>query len=97
MNYLFHEEAEKDLLSIVEYYEECQIGLGLRFSKELYVTIDRICKYPLAWKMIDLKTRRCLMSRFPFGVLYRIVDNRIIIMAIMHLHRKPGYWKNRIL
>jgi hypothetical protein len=42
-----------------------------------------------------LITRRCLTNKFPYGILYRIVENNIRIMAVMNLHRKPGYWKNR--
>ncbi len=95
MKYDFHEEAEKEFFATIEYYEECQIGLGLRFSKEVYATIQRICEYPHAWSQIDPKTRRCLTTRFPFGILYRITENKILIMAVMNLLRKPNYWKSR--
>ncbi len=43
MNYCFHDAAEKELFSAIEYYEECQPGLGLRFSEEIKATIERIC------------------------------------------------------
>jgi len=95
MNYSFHEEAEKELFEAIEYYEERQPGLGLKFSEEVYATIERICANPLAWTAIDPKTRRCLTNKFPYGVLYRIVDDHIRIMAVMHLHRKPDYWRDR--
>jgi len=95
MNFSFHELAEDELISTIEYYEDCQTGLGLCFSEEIYATIERICEFPLAWGLIDSKTRRCLSNRFPYGVLYRITEDEIRIMAIMNLHRKPGYWKDR--
>jgi plasmid stabilization system protein ParE len=95
MSYSFHEDAEKEFNTAIQYYEECQVGLGLRFSHEILDAIKRICEYPDAWSLIDSKTRRCLTNRFPFGVLYRVVDNQIRIMAIMHLHRKPDYWMGR--
>ena len=95
MNYSFHESAEKELFSAIEFYEEHQPGLGLRFSEEVKATIERICTHPHAWASIDSKTRRCLTSRFPYGILYRIIKNNIQIMAIMHLHRKPDYWSGR--
>jgi hypothetical protein len=44
MNYSFHEEAETELLTAIEYYEECQPGLGLLFSEEFYATIDGFVK-----------------------------------------------------
>ncbi len=95
MNYSFHEAAEKELLAAIEYYEESQTDLGLRFSKEVYASIKRICEFPYAWAKIDSKTRRCLVNNFPYGILYRIVQENIWIMAVMHLNRKPGYWKSR--
>ncbi len=95
MKYSFYDAAEEELFVAIEYYEEHQPGLGLRFSEEIYATIKRICDHPYAWSAIDVNTRRCLISKFPYGILYRIVENDVHIMAIMNLHRKPGYWKNR--
>jgi plasmid stabilization system protein ParE len=95
MKYSFHEEAEKEFFAAIEYYEECQPGLGLRFSEEVHASIEKICSYPYAWTAVDPETRRCLTNKFPYGILYRIVENNIRIMAVMHLHRKPDYWKNR--
>mgnify|MGYP003973845783 FL=1 len=95
MRYSFHESAEKEFLAAIEYYEVCQAGLGLRFSEEVYSTIERICEHPNTWTTIDAKTRRCLTNQFPYGILYRIVGDNVRIMAVMHLHRKPNYWKGR--
>lgn len=95
MKFSFHELAEIELTSAIEYYESCQTGLGLSFFEEVYATIERVCQFPLAWESIDSKTRRCLTSRFPYGILYRISEREIRIMAVMNLHRKPGYWKTR--
>jgi plasmid stabilization system protein ParE len=95
MKYSFHEAAETEFLLAIEYYEECQPALGLRFSEEVYATIERICNHPYTWTSIDTKTRRCITNKFPYGVLYRIRDNHIRIMAVMHLRRKPDYWKDR--
>jgi len=95
MKFWFHELAAVELISAIEYYESCQAGLGFCFSEEVYATIDRVCQFPLAWECIDFKTRRCLTNRFPYGILYRISGKEIRIMAVMHLHRKPRYWKDR--
>lgn len=95
MKYYFHEDAEEELFVSIEYYESRQSGLGLSFSEEVYAAIMRICAHPYSWTKIDSNTRRCLTNKFPYGVLYRIVKDKIRIMAVMNLHRKPGYWKNR--
>ena len=95
MKYFFHEAAEEEFFAVVEYYEKIQLGLGLRFSEEVYSTIKRICEHPDAWTFIDPKTKRCITNQFPYGILYRIENDQVRIMAVMHLHKKPGYWKDR--
>jgi toxin ParE1/3/4 len=57
--------------------------------------INRIVLNPLLYPTVELDVRRCLIKTFPFGVLFREQRGRIIIMAVMHLHRDPDYWKNR--
>jgi plasmid stabilization system protein ParE len=95
MIFKFHESAEKELLDAIDYYESSEPGLGFKFSGEVLSAIYRICEHPQAWTEIDAQTRRCLTQKFPYGILYRIVENEILIMAVMHLHRKPDYWKER--
>ncbi|MFK5881035.1 MAG: type II toxin-antitoxin system RelE/ParE family toxin [Sulfurospirillum sp.] len=95
MNYLFHPEAEKEFNATIDYYEECKTGLGLEFANEVYRTIQRILKFPTAWQKFDNEIRRCLINRFPFGIIYYQKDNEIIILAVMQLKRKPNYWKDR--
>jgi len=96
MKYLFHPEAEMELNVAIDYYEECKDGLGLEFANEIYKTIQRILAFPTAWQKLENEIRRCLTNRFPFGVIYYKKDDKIIILAIMQLQRKPGYWKKRV-
>jgi hypothetical protein len=96
MKYSFHPSAKTELNKAVDYYEKFQPGLGLEFAKECYLTIHRIIKYPKAWSPLSKNTRRCLTNRFPFGIIYQILGNEIFIIAVMHLNKKPSYWKERI-
>ncbi len=95
MTYSFHPDAEAELNASVDYYEEHQTNLGLEFAHEVYKTIQRIIEFPNAWQTLDGEIRRCLTNRFPFGVIYYQKDNKIIILAVMQLQRKPNYWKPR--
>jgi ParE toxin of type II toxin-antitoxin system, parDE len=95
MNYRFHPEAEVEFIEAVEYYEGCQKGLGLAFAREVHLTIQTICHFPHAWSPLSKNTRRCLTKRFPYGVIYQAKKDEIIIIALMQLNRKPGYWKER--
>jgi hypothetical protein len=95
LKYSFHPAAERELNEAVDYYNESQRGLGLGFAKEIHRTIQNILSFPDAWAPLSAHTRRCLTNRFPYGVIYQITDKEIFIIAVMHLNKKPGYWKGR--
>lgn len=95
MRFYFHPEAEEEFDKAVEYYENRQPGLGLEFAEEVYATIARAIQYPEAWSAISQNTRRCLVNRFPYGVIYQIKSEMLCIIAVVNLHRRPGYWKER--
>ncbi|MGA2400389.1 MAG: type II toxin-antitoxin system RelE/ParE family toxin [Syntrophobacteraceae bacterium] len=95
MTYRFHPEAEAELNDAVDYYEESQEGFGLEFAKEVYAAIESICGFPLAWNPLSQNTRRRLLKRFPYGVVYQPKSDEIIIIAVMQLNREPGYWRHR--
>ena len=97
MKYSFHPEAEKEFLQSIQYYEMCMQGLGYDFALEVYSTIQNIVQYPNAWPILIEGMRRCQTRRFPCGVIYSIQKDEIYILAVMHLHREPGYWEKRKL
>ena len=96
MRYAFHPEAEAEFVQAIEYYEECEANLGYDFAVEVYSTIERIMAYPKAWPIIEEDIRRSLVRRFPYGILYAEEDEELFIVAVMHLHRDPDYWKHRV-
>ncbi len=71
-------------------------GLGEEFLNEIERATDRMAVYPEAGVRIRGETRRRMLRRFPFGLLYRIEEEQIVVTAVMHLHRKPGYWEDRV-
>ena len=95
MTFSFHPEASAELFESIEYYEQCDPGLGCDFSIEVYSAIQTIIAYPNAWPVLEDDIRRFLTNRFPFGILYSIEENEIYILAVMNLHRDPDYWKHR--
>ena len=97
MKYSFHPEAENELNLAIDYYEECKKGLGYEFAFEVYMAVARARTYPQAWQVIEGDVRRSLVNRFPYGVLYAREKKELLIIAVMHLHQKPGYWKKRTL
>lgn len=97
MSYAFHPEAEAEFLGAINYYEERKENLGYEFALEVYATIERIMAHPKSWPILDGEVRRCQTARFPYGVLYTEHQESIWILAVMHLHRNPDYWKHRAI
>lgn len=95
MSFTFHPESEAELNDAINYYEDVESGLGYDFAAEVYSTIQRSVVLPKAWPFIDGEIRRSLVKRFPYGILYSEEPAGIYIVAVMHLHRHPDYWKSR--
>jgi len=95
MNVLFHPDAELEFNEAIDYYEAIENGLGYDFSLEIVSAIGRVIDFPKAWLVIEGEIRRALVKRFPYGILYAEDQGLIYIIAVMHLHRDPEYWKHR--
>lgn len=91
----FLEQAELELFAAVSWYESKEVGLGLRFRDEIIHVVNRIIGDPLLWREQSGGYRRVNCPVFPYYAPFFIRDNKIIIAAIAHDHRKPGYWKSR--
>lgn len=88
--------AEQELADAVDYYNEQCAGLGYEFAAEVKNTFSRIASFPNAWPHFSRRTRRCITDRFPYGVLYQVRQDVILIAAIMHLKRDPKSWEERV-
>lgn len=96
MKYDFHPEARNEYREAAAFYEKSRSGLGATFTLEVEATIDRIVQSPASWPLVDQDVRRCLSRVFPYGILYTIEVDKVLIVAVMHLHRRPGYWRERL-
>ncbi len=96
MRWDFHPEALDEYRETTLYYAERDPVLALRFVEAVEDTIRRILESPERWRVLDEDVRRCLTHVFPYGVLYTIEPDFILIVAVMHCSREPGYWKRRV-
>lgn len=96
MQIRFLEIAQIELDDAISYYNFELPGLGDAFLTEILKTLDRIGEYPEAWHPLSARTRRCQTRKFPYGIIYQVRENEILIIAIANLHRKPEYWKDRV-
>jgi len=93
----FHPEAEAEMIDAVSWYESQQTDLGKRFLASVQDSLNRVEINPLLYPVVEGDVRRCLTKTFPFGVLFQVQPEQIVVMAVMHLHRDPEYWRNRRL
>jgi plasmid stabilization system protein ParE len=97
MNLTFSSVAEAEIRGAADYYEEQEAGLGLRFVEELNRAVAFILQFPNAWSPISKRSRRCLMRRFPYNVIYSIQDDTITIVTVVHQLRDPERWQELII
>ena len=91
-----HQEAIAEARAAREWYETRSVSAAEAFMEELDRIVARIGEYPEGGAPYLEGTRRYLMQRFPFSVVYRRKPRTYQVVAIAHSKRKPGYWKSRI-
>lgn len=96
MEIKFLQIAQVELDDAIEFYNTESPGLGDLFLVEVLNALERIGQLPQAWQFFTPTTRRCLLRRFPYGIMYQAADEEILLVAVANLHRKPDYWKDRI-
>lgn len=92
----FDPAAFAELEQAAEGYEAQRSELRRQFVAEVRAGLGQILEHPRAWQPLGRSVRRYRLSRFPYGIVYEVHDDQILVVAIAHLHRKPGYWKRRL-
>ena len=91
MKYEFHPSALEEYRQAALWYAEREPEVALKFVASVENAITRIVGAPTRWRLVDEDVRRCLTRVFPFGILYTIEDDFLLIVAVMHFSRVPGY------
>ncbi|HEY6226649.1 MAG TPA: type II toxin-antitoxin system RelE/ParE family toxin [Verrucomicrobiae bacterium] len=92
----FHPEADLEYTDAVAYYAGVDLNLGKRLNDEIEHVIRIICSQPDRFRLFQgVAIRRALCQKFPYSIIYSEEPDRVLIIAVMHAKRKPGYWLNR--
>jgi plasmid stabilization system protein ParE len=94
-NVEFHEEAALEFLASVQWYASRNEVVAMRFAEQVTDAVQLIGNAPRRWPRYSGETRKFVLRRFPFLVIYRELPEVIQVLAIAHAHRRPGYWKSR--
>lgn len=92
----FHPDALAELERAKAWYDGQRPGLGESFFQEITTAISRIREAPNTWPDYRQGTRRFLVHRFPFAIIYSQRSVGLLVIAVMHLKRRPGYWRARL-
>ncbi|HEX8245374.1 MAG TPA: type II toxin-antitoxin system RelE/ParE family toxin [Longimicrobium sp.] len=88
--------AESEFLCAVAVYEAERPGLGADFVAEVEHAARRIISFPQHGSPYLAGTRRIVLRRFPYSVVYWPDPDDLLVVAVAHERRKPGYWKERV-
>jgi plasmid stabilization system protein ParE len=92
----FHQEAALELAHAVEWYAQRSVAASEAFTSDILELLRRISDAPHSFPVHVHGTRRAVTpSVFPFSVVYLDQDDRVVVVAIVHARRRPGYWLNR--
>lgn len=90
----FEEEAEREYLEAIEWYEKESAGLGLQLLLEVEDTLNTL-RQNAYFEIRYLDLRLLNVKRFPYQIIYRLRENQIIIVSFFHGHRDPEIWKQK--
>lgn len=90
------ESAQAELDDAIAWYASQAPGLGDAFLIETLKTLKLIEQYPKAWHPLTQQVRRCRLRRFPYSLVYAQEGSDLLVLAVAHQHRKPGYWGARL-
>ena len=96
MTTIFHPEAEEEFIAAVRQYADIDPALGADFEAKVEEGVLLAMMFPSMWREISSGLRRVLIRRFPYGIIYAYDEDIFYILAVMHLHARPGYWKDRM-
>ena len=91
----FHPEAIAEARAAYQWYAERDLSAANAFIAELDRAISQVQSAPERWPVHLHGTKRYLFRRFPYGVIYRVTETAIQVLAVAHGRRRPGYWRTR--
>ena len=100
MKVRLHDEAVFDAAEAARWYSQQKRGLGREFSQELKRTLRLLRSDPGRLPLLEsaprnVEVRRILMARFPYKIVFEVVKNEVVVLAVAHGSRRPNYWLSR--
>lgn len=91
----FRPEAEQEFKEARLWYRRQQLGLDSEFTRCVDEAVERIVRQPQMYPIALGSSRKTMVRRFPFQVIYEVSEHHIMILAVFHTKRDPQHWQNR--
>jgi toxin ParE2 len=88
--------AERELQEAAEFYHHQSPSLGDRLIRDFLTLVERLGYFPESGPKLSRRLRVARLKDFPYNIVYQIEPYSIVVVAVAHQSRKPGYWKGRI-
>jgi toxin ParE1/3/4 len=92
----FHPEAREEFRGAARWYRARNVVAAAEFRAAGSAAVREVIQTPQRWPKYLYGTRRVVLQRFPFSVVYLDNPDVITIIAVAHSKRKPGYWRDRV-
>ena len=87
--------ARRDFDDSFDWYSERSAQAAIRFADAVDASLLQVAADPTRFVGTDGVHRECPVKKFPFRIIYRLAENRVLVVAVAHAKRRPGYWKDR--
>lgn len=88
--------ARVEIEEAAKWYAAAREGLTAEFLNEVDAGLRQVADFPHAWRPLSQRVRRYRLNRFPYGIVYQVRQEEVLIVAVAHLHRYPEYWRHRL-
>jgi toxin ParE1/3/4 len=95
-NLRIHESARQEAHLAALWYAERSVDLARGLIEELLLAISKAHRSPDRYPLYLHGTRRVIIDRFPYSIIYLNWQDEVFIVAMAHAKRRPAYWNNRI-
>ncbi len=92
----FLPEASAELECVTGDYEARTPGLGVRFRREVESACAAIVQHPLLWRLREQGYRRVNLPGFPYYIAFIAEEENVLVIAVAHSGRRPGYFESRL-
>lgn len=84
----YHPSTVTDLNRAIEFYNRQRPGLGAECRDAVYDAINQLQETPMRYRIVESDVRRCFVRRFPFSILYRVIDDEVVRILVIRHHRQ---------